>query len=380
MSRASRAWSAAGLSGTAALLAAAGGASWYYASRLTEPPGAVAPAPRQDDRLHIVTSTPTAIVVEGPGADRPGVWGLAWADGYGQIGEVLDHEGEFVARRFQLQTGSRPESAPAVIDANAYPPDPRLLGLPYAEVTIETPVGGCPAWFWPNLEGERSRRGTWVIFVHGRSARRHECFRMLPTVHAAGFPALAISYRNDADAPQSRDHRSHLGATEWEDVEAAIRFALDNGAADVILVGFSMGGACVVNTTRLSELADRVRALILEAPVLDWGPVVRAAAVERGLPRSVLPVLLPTTMRIASARTGIDWTTLRHDPASFRHPKLLIHGDADPTVPVELADVLAEARPDIVTYLRVAGAGHVRSWNVDPDAYEAAVRAFLSGV
>lgn len=380
MSRASRVWSAAGLSGTAALLAAAGGASWYYASRLTEPPGAVAPVPRDDDRVEIQTSTANAVVLEGADADRPGVWGLVWADGYGRVHEVLDREGEFVARRFELLEGDLPEQVPAALDPYAFPPDPVHLDLPWRDVTIDAPVGPCPAWLWPTEEGHEEHRTTWAIMVHGRSARRHEAFRMVPTLHDAGFPCLAISYRNDAEAPRSADGLSHLGATEWEDVEAAVRYALQHGATDVLLVGYSMGGACVVNFTRLSSLADRTAGLILEAPVLDWGPVIRAAAVDRGLPRSVLPVLMPAAMRIASARTGIDWSTMRHDPEVFTYPKLLIHGDADPVVPIELADVLADARPDIVTYLRVPGAGHVRNWNRDPGTYEAAVRAFVAGL
>lgn len=46
-------------------------------------------------------------------------------------------------------------------------------------------------------------------------------------------------------------------------------------------------------------------------------------------------------------------------------------------MPVETSDALASARPDIVTYVRVAGASHVRAWNVDPEAYESAVGDFL---
>ncbi len=61
-------------------------------------------------------------------------------------------------------------------------------------------------------------------------------------------------------------------------------------------------------------------------------------------------------------------------------PILLFHGDADPTVPVSTSDALAEARPDIVTYVRAAGVGHVRSWNAGPAAYEARVRDFLERV
>ncbi len=44
------------------------------------------------------------------------------------------------------------------------------------------------------------------------------------------------------------------------------------------------------------------------------------------------------------------------------------------------SDALAEARPDIVTYVRTAGVGHVRSWNADPAASEASVQDFLQRV
>ncbi|MBW3657342.1 MAG: alpha/beta fold hydrolase [Actinobacteria bacterium] len=375
-SRSLRAWSAAGISGTAALLAAAGGATWYYANRLTEPPAlAWPPPPRADDEVRVEASGAAEVTLSGSGADRPGVWGLVWPDGYGRVGRVATSGDGGAVRPFTLLQGDPPGAGvDGALDAYAYPADPSLLGVAWEEVTYDSPVGPCPAWWFP---GEA---GTCVVMVHGRSARRHEAFRMLSAVLAQGLSALVISYRNDPDAPPSPDGRSHLGGTEWEDVEAAVRWALDHGADDVIPVGFSMGGACVVNFAALSPLAAKVRAMVLEAPVLDWGPVIRAAAIDRGLPLSVLPLLLPATMRLASARIGIDWAEMRHDPATFRHPKLLIHGAADATVPVELADAVAEARPDIVTYLRVPGAGHVRSWNTDPERYEATVREFLDVV
>jgi len=49
-------------------------------------------------------------------------------------------------------------------------------------------------------------------------------------------------------------------------------------------------------------------------------------------------------------------------------------------VPVETSDALAQARPDLVTYHRVPEATHARSWNIDPEKYEAAVRKFLAGL
>ena len=44
---------------------------------------------------------------------------------------------------------------------------------------------------------------------------------------------------------------------------------------------------------------------------------------------------------------------------------------------METSDAFAEARPDLVTYQRIHGAGHVESWNLDPEGYRETVERFL---
>lgn len=374
-----RALSTVGLGGTAALLAAAGGASWYYAGRITEPPGLRRIVPPEQDRVEIVGAEPAALTLRGPDAARPGWWGVATEDGYARVGPPVDGTDGEVVRPVELADGRLRAPTTGLLDAYAAPADPRLLpetGADVREVIVDGPVGPLPCWWFP------ASGPTWAVVVHGRSSVRREAFRLAPLLHRLGLPTLAISYRNDPEGPPSPDGRSHLGATEWEDVAATVDWARRRGARDVVLVGMSMGGACAAELVRRSPLAGHVRALVLDAPVLDWGPVIRRAAVVRGLPTAVLPLLLPPTMHLAGRRSSVDWRGLRHlhDPEGFDLPTLLVHGDEDPTVPVELADAFAETRPDIVTYLRVVGAGHVRSWNHDRAGYERAVATFLTDV
>ncbi len=87
-------------------------------------------------------------------------------------------------------------------------------------------------------------------------------------------------------------------------------------------------------------------------------------------------------MALAGARRRIDWRGLDHlaDPRLFGSPTLLFHGDADATVPVALSDAFAALREDVVTYHRVPGAGHVRTWNVDREGCEGALAGFLDRV
>jgi len=224
----------------------------------------------------------------------------------------------------------------------------------------------------------RGTGSTWAIFVHGKNSGRREGLRILPTLTSAGLTTLLITYRNDADVPAPLDGIFRFGATEWEDVDGAARYALDHGATKLVLVGDSMGGSIVSAFLYRSPLAERVAGVILDAPALDFQAAVRLQAGDRQVPGLVTDV----AETIAAVRYGIDWNALNYlnGAGQLRAPILLFHGEADREVPIETSDALAAARPDLVHYIRTPTAGHVRSWNVGPDAYSAAVMDFLSSL
>lgn len=254
--------------------------------------------------------------------------------------------------------------------------DPAAAGLAVEEVTYHSPAGEMPAWrFDPPSGGGH----TWVVFVHGRDGRRGQVMPWLPTFGDHGLTTLAIAYRNDPDAPASGDGLHHLGYSEWQDVEGAVVHAIGNGARDVVLAGHSMGGTAVCTFLRTSAHADRVRGVILDAPVLHWSPSIRNGLVRDGVPRPLIPVLVPAALATIWGRTGVDWGALDHVGAADRFvtPMLIVHGDADERVPADTSAALARRRPDLVTYLAVAGAGHGQVWETDPDGVSAATAAFL---
>ena len=109
--------------------------------------------------------------------------------------------------------------------------------------------------------------------------------------------------------------------------------------------------------------------------MLNLQQTVAHGATQLGVPRRFLAV----GNRIATQRYGLQWGELDYlSRISDLHvPILLFHGDADALVPVSLSDSFAAALPELVTYIRVPEAGHVRSWNVDQEGYELAVSAFV---
>ena len=302
-----------------------------------------------------------------------GIWGLEWDEGYGQVHAILEVDDRRVVREYMPLTGTLKIGDMVRVDNYAFPGDPETaLGIAFEEVSYSSPLGDFPAWF---VDGSHE---TWAIFVHGKGGERGEALRMLPTVAELGFPSLIITYRNDEDLPENPDGFYRYGQTEWEDLEGAATFAIDHGAEELILVGYSMGGAIVTNFLYRSPLADRVRAAILDAPMLDFGATVDLGASEKGYPH-LFAVLAKT---FAGLRFDVDWGRLdyvkRADELSV--PILLFHGDEDGSVPVETSDELAEARPDIVKYILFGDTRHTRAWNTHPQVYGQAVRDFLLGL
>ena len=306
-------------------------------------------------------------------ADEPGVWGIESIHGYDQVGAVLERRGHDIVREYlPVQSATRLGDL-VRMDTFAHPADPHTAhGLGFEHVRIPSTLGELPAWLVPG------RSDTWVILVHGKGANRREALRIIPVLHAAALPCLAITYRNDVEGPSDPDGRYAYGRTEWEDLEAAAHYALSNGAERLLIVGYSMGGGITLSFMARSPLAERVAGLVLDAPMLDLRTTVSHGAAQLGLPVRFLAV----SNRIASARYGLQWDELDYASRAghLRVPILLFHGDADRVIPVALSDAFAAANPELVTYERVAAAGHVRSWNVERERYEAAVREFIGRV
>ncbi len=303
-------------------------------------------------------------------AEIDALWGVETATGYGRAGKVLARGNGTVTREFALLDGTLTAGQAARLDRHAFPPDPqKALGFAFEEVTYGSPLGPMPAW---HIGGPSD---IWAIFVHGVNGRRSEALRMLRPVVESGAQALVIGYRNDEGAPADPSGKYQYGRTEWQDVEAAAHYARSKGARRIVLVGYSMGGGIVVSFMRNSLLASDVSALVLDAPMLEFGATVDLAGRRRNLPA----VVTGTAKWMTAVRYGVDWGALDYlqDAGKLKTPILLIHGDADTRVPIETSEALARLLPDTVQFERFSGAQHVGAWNSDRERYERTVREFL---
>jgi hypothetical protein len=358
------------------------GGAWYFSDQLRA--DALVVAPDQPSYDIVVAGFGEGTIslrsVEGDGdiLTDPGVMGLDWRTGYGQLGEPATPEPDgSITRPLRVLEGDLPTVGRlTAADAYAYPGDPgRAFDLVFDEVAYDTPLGPMGAWRLRGIEE------TWVIHLHGKGSGRGEALRLVGPVAASGYPQLVVSYRNDPGQPADPSGFYQYGATEWEDVAAAVEFAVTGGADRVVLVGYSTGAALALAYLLRVEDAP-IAGLVFDSPNIDFGATVDYGASQRTLPVVSLPIpptLVWAAEQTAALRFGIDWGALDYIARAdeLEVPVLVIHGTADTTVPLETSQRFGVARPDLVTLVQVPDAEHVRSWNVDPSSYERRVLEFL---
>lgn len=306
---------------------------------------------------------------------RPGGYGLAGNGSYAVVGPVVDsapHPPDSVVRRLEhITRGTLEPGAKVRLTPSLHIGDPgSALGLDHTDIEIPGELGPLPAWFVPGA------RDTWIITVHGLGAGRELPMNLMTFLHGLRFPVLDLAYRGDPGAPRSPDGLNHLGETEWRDLDAALRHATAQGAARVVLYGWSTGATMALRTAAHSSLRDRVSGLVLDSPVLNWEATLRALAAARRTPSP----LLPLAVRAAQGRTGLygDRIDEAAHPERLTVPALILHGPDDLVAPWTFSRRLADLRPDLVTLHTVPQAPHNAMWNVDPSGCEEALRRFLT--
>lgn len=338
---------------------------WYVANRL------LSRKPAAKSVVITAMDTTTITLPRTKITRRPGIYGLTGNNGDGAIiGPILDSTPTTVTRQLIQVAGAIAPQAQAVWNTTVYGGKLREhLELAINEVSLPGPLGDLPAWLVPGTTD------TWAILVHGSTARREQTLRVCKTLADFGLNLLIPTYRNDEGAPSSGPSR--LGMTEWQDIEAAVKYAVEQGAKHVLLYGWSMGGTIVQLFLSRSDYASHTTAVVLDSPVLDWHEAILHLTKKNSLPL----IFARLTQSIVAMRTGINFSTFRQlsRQAQMNIPILLFHGTNDVTAPIEISEDFASKNANVV-YHRVEGADHTQCWNTAPEKYEAELRTFLQDV
>lgn len=341
------------------------------------------PVKRLEDVRILATDANTITLSATLDSLTPGQYSLWFSadSGHAKVGEILATTPDTVTRTLLGVDFGDLEHATRGRFSGWFFLSPDELGFPWEEVVIDTEVGPAPAWLVPASHPT----DRWVIEVHGRAVRRQETLRAVPVFREAGYTSLLVSYRNDGDAPRSGDGRYALGDTEWRDVEAAMRYALDHGARSIVLMGWSMGGATVLQALTRSSLAGFVDGVVLDSPVVDWVTALHFQGMLNRLPRiiqfGVVSLLGSRFSRILTGQAEpIDLARLDlvARASELNSPILLMHSDDDGFVPATASHALAVARPDIVTFEEFTTARHTKLWNYDAPRWNSAIARWLA--
>ncbi len=310
------------------------------------------------------------------------VMGLSTREGTLVVGPVASSEGGVITRPVQAVIGKAPKPDQAFglhADVWLTPDD---AGMADVDVVVRSLRGlSFPAWAIPSAGSTG-----WAILVHDKDASRSEMLRMARPMHKAGLNVLVVSYTNDAGAPQSDDGMLHYGRSEWQDLEAAVQYAVDADARQIILGGSGHGGAVVLGFLARGSLASRVSGVVLDSPVSSLRDLIDARASLAKAP--VIGVGIPESLEevavwAVSARYNVDFKAVDYSGIQglIDVPLLTFQGRMNRTVPLTVNDrFMGEGSGKGGEYVVVPGADHTLTWNVGPKQYDDRIKRFLAQV
>jgi len=201
-------------------------------------------------------------------------------------------------------------------------------------VTIETEDGErIAAWHGPSADGRAS-----LLYFPGNGGSIADSDDRFAELLDEGFGFLAISYRG---YPGSTGSPSEAGLVL--DALAGFDWLTAHGvdAKTIIVYGWSLGSGVAAQLAGLRP----VRALVLEAPFLSAEAIAR-----QRFPMFPVGLLMKDRFRTDLALPRID------------RPLVVLHGDADRTIPVEHGREIVRRYDGPKVFLEFPGGTHTDLW------------------
>jgi uncharacterized protein len=216
-----------------------------------------------------------------------------------------------------------------------------------------------------------------VILLHGFSGRQDQVLPQAAILNEVGFHILTYDGRHPVQ--YGDDVFSTLGVLERHDLVSAVDYLVNERPEvdpdRIGVYGTSLGGATAILG---GALDPRLNAIAAEGAFSDGDSVVDSSF-ERYIGLPAFP-FGPVARSIAEWRAGANLNDARPVDAIVEiqnRPVLLIHGDADVSVPPDHGERILTAGGDNVELWRAPGAGHFDAHQVLQEEYAERLTVFF---
>ena len=252
-------------------------------------------------------------------------------------------------------TAGRPAGLPP--DVQLFRPRDERFALPQA-IAGQVSPDQVALWWLPHADPQAPT----LLYLHGTFRNLYQNLSKIDALREAGFSIVAVDYRGWGDSTPITPTEATINADArlaWAEVQRR-----QPVPGRRVIFGHSMGGAVAVSLASNLLQGSDYGALALESTFTRL-PDVAAEAGFWG--------------RIAAGLTTLEFNSL----AKIKRvdaPILMLHGDADRTVPIALGRRLRDAAPPGVRWLEVPGGTHSQLHSQAPEIYRRAFAELMKPV
>lgn len=214
----------------------------------------------------------------------------------------------------------------------------------------------------------------WVLLLHGYTGWKEELYPIAYQYIQQGYHALVPDMRCSGE---SEGDFIGMGWTDRLDNMIWLEEILSRDPdAEIVIQGQSMGAACALMMSG-EELPSQVFAIVSDCAYTDaYSMFAKQMKDWFGLPSFPL---LDSTNLMLQLRGGYDLKDASALEAVKKTdlPVLIIHGEEDDMVPVEMAYELYDAAGGEKELLIIPGAGHAQAMDKEPELYYDTIFSFL---
>ena len=249
-----------------------------------------------------------------------------------------------------------------------YRPTPGALagfqGLRAGDLSFATAVpGAAPGthdsvqmWWLPHA----NPKAPTLLYLHGTFRNLYGNIHKIDALREAGFSVLAVDYRGWGDSSPLIPSEATIYADA--DVAWAELLRRQPDPRQRVIYGHSMGSGVAVELASRKHHGSDYGALILESAFTRLPDVATAAGFLGALAARFASQIFDSASKIGRVDA----------------PVLMLHGDADKTVPVALGRQLRDLAPAGTRWVEIAGGSHSGLQDDAPDVYQRSLKALIA--